>query len=134
MSSSITPSYFVPSILAPLHALFNARPSLTTTYGSAWSTRVVDAVLSSYAGILASVRKTEDLLRRHRKSKKTGFSLFGGGGSSDSKEEAAEEERFRKQMRVDIKALRKDAEGLGVDVGAMEAWKELGEVVDRPAE
>lgn len=126
-----TPSYFILSILAPLHALFTSRPALTT-YRSAWSTRIVDSILVSYAGILASVRKTEDLLRRHRKSKKTGFSLFGSGG--DGKEEDVEEERFRTQMRVDIEALRRDAEGLEVDVDALEGWRELSEVVDRPAE
>ncbi len=45
-----------------------------------------------------------------------------------------EEERFRTQMRVDIEALRRDAEGLEVDVDALEGWRELSEVVDRPAE
>ena len=132
-SSTTTPSYFIPSILAPLHALFTSRSALQPVYGKEWSTRIVDSVLSSYAGILASVRKTEDLLRRHRKSKKTGFSLF-GGGTTDGKEDDLEEEKFRAQMRVDIDALRTDAESFGVDVEALDGWNELVEVVNRPAE
>ena len=75
----------------------------------------------------------EDLLRRHRRSKRTGFSLFGSSGTGDG-EEDVEEERFSKQMRIDIEALRRDAEGLGVNVGSLDSWRELGEVLERPAE
>lgn len=45
-----------------------------------------------------------------------------------------EEERFKKQMMTDAEALRKDAEGLGVDVEGLEGYKELIEVINRPAE
>jgi len=79
------------------------------------------------------VRKTEELLRRHRKSKKTGFSLF-GGGAPQPEEEGAEEERFKKQMEADINALKTDATKLGVDMDTLAGWKELVEVVNRPAE
>ena len=89
----------------------------------------------NYATILASVRKTEDLLRRHRKSKKNTFSLFGGGSSASAKEDVeVEEERFKKQMMTDAEALRKDAEGLGVKVVDLEGYKELIDVINRPAE
>jgi hypothetical protein len=93
-------------------------------------------VFNNYASILASVRKTEDLLRRHRKSKKNTFSLFGGGGGGGSAKEdvEAEEERFRKQMMMDAEALKKDAEGLGVAVVGLEGYKELVEIINRPAE
>jgi hypothetical protein len=37
-------------------------------------------------------------------------------------------------MMVDALALRGDAEGLGVEVEGLEEWKELVEVINRPAE
>ena len=46
----------------------------------------------------------------------------------------AEEERFRGQMMVDANALKGDAEALGVEVEGLEGWKELVEVINRPAE
>ena len=131
-NAEITPSYFIPSILKPLHTFYASRPGLSKTYGTDWSARIVDAVCGSYAGILAGVRKTEDLLRRHRKSKKGGLSLFGSGNAAV--EDGGEEERFRKQMERDIAALKTDAKGLGVDVEDLPGWKELVDVVHRPAE
>ncbi|BEI86813.1 hypothetical protein CcaverHIS002_0701590 [Cutaneotrichosporon cavernicola] len=73
---SSAPSHFVSQVLRPLHTFLDARPALSA-YRADWSAAVVEHVLTQYASILASVRKTEDLLRRHRKSKKSGFSLFG---------------------------------------------------------
>ena len=59
----------------------------------------------------------------------------GGGGGGGGKEEVeAEEERFKGQMMVDANTLRSDAESLGVDVEELEGWKELVEVINRPAE
>lgn len=126
------PSHFIPSLLKPLHAFFDARPSLAKEHKEAWSAEVVGYVCGQYTSILASVRKTEDLLRRHRKSKKGGFSLFGANtGSADT---ADEDERFRAQMITDVDALAKDALSLGVQVEDMGTWTELKEVVERPAE
>ncbi|WWD19735.1 hypothetical protein CI109_104199 [Kwoniella shandongensis] len=141
-SSSIQqPSYFIPTVLKPLHTLFSSRPALKDKYQVEWSTQVFDSVCQNYASILTSVRKTEDLLRKHRKSKKSGFSSFfggaGGGGSTTPGAEGAvtgeekEEERFSKQMKVDIEALKSDAEGLGVNVEELESWKELVSVVNK---
>lgn len=127
-----TASHFVPSVLRPLHAFLDARPALRE-YRGEWSAAVVEHVLAQYASILASVRKTEDLLRRHRKSKKSGFSLFGSSSAQPS-DTAEEDERFRRQMRADIDALAADAKGLGADVDAMAQWKELVDVVERPPE
>lgn len=129
--STDTPSYFIPSILKPIHDLFQPRPTLRAQYGAEWSSTIVDQVCVSYAGILGGVLKTEDLMRRYRKSKKGTFSLFGGSSAGG---EEVEEEKFRKQMQVDIEALGKDARGLGVVMEGLEGWKELAEVVNRPAE
>ena len=120
--------------MKPVRDLFALRPALKEQYGPAWSAQVVDNVCSNYAGLLASVRKTEDLLRRHRKSKKTGFSLFGGGGQAGKEGEGEDEERFVKQMWVDIEKLKLEAEELGVIVDDLAGWRELKEVVERPAE
>lgn len=104
-------------------------------YNQKWSTQLAESVFNNYATILSSVRKTEDLLRRHRKSKKNTFSLFGGGAGGGGKEDIeVEEERFRRQMVVDAEALKADAEGLGVEVVGLDGWKELIEVINRPAE
>lgn len=130
--NDLAPSYFVPAILKPLHSFYSSRPALQS-HNDEWSPRIVDSVCTSYAGILAGVRKTEDLLRRHRKSKKTGFSLF-GGSAAQPEEESGDEERFKKQMEADINALKADAATLGVDMVALAGWKELVEVVNRPAE
>jgi len=131
-SSNIAPSYFIPSILRPLHSFYTSRSGLKA-HNDDWSPRIVDSVCASYASILAGVRKTEDLLRRHRKSKKTGFSLF-GGGATQPEEDGGDEERFKKQMEADVNALKADAATLGVDVEVLAGWKELVEVINRPAE
>ncbi|WVN87517.1 uncharacterized protein L203_102700 [Cryptococcus depauperatus CBS 7841] len=142
-SNPIQPSYFVSSVLKPVHSLFKQQPALRELYGEELGAQVAHSVFTNYASTLASVKKTEDLLRKHRKSKKTGLSSFfgGGGGSGDSaaiKEGdvsgVKEEEMFTNQMKTDIAALRKDVEGLGVDVEGLESWKELQAVVDKPSE
>lgn len=84
---------------------------------------------ASYAAILTSVRKTEDLLRKHRKGKKNTFSLFASSAPPE-----ADEQRFRAQMLADVQALADDAATLGVDVKAVDGWAELHEVAGRESE
>ena len=131
-NTELAPSYFISSILKPLQAFLTAHPSLASKYGSQWSSNIIDSVCSSYAGILAGVRKTEDLLRRHRKSKKGGLSLFGGTQTPDNDD--AEDEKFRNQMKLDVQALAKEAQSVGVKTEDLAAWQELIEVVRRPVE
>ncbi|KAL7425101.1 hypothetical protein Q5752_000789 [Cryptotrichosporon argae] len=131
-ASEAAPSHFVPAILRPVHHFFDAHPHLRSAHGAAWSTRILADVVGGYASILASVRKTEDLLRRHRKNKKNTFSLFGGGAAPAVAGD--DEETFRRQMLTDVEALAGDAERLGVDVRALDGWRELREVIERPAE
>lgn len=86
------------------------------------------------------MKKTEDLLRKHRKSKKSGITSFfsggggGGGGGHDDGSGEKEEERFTNQMKVDIDALKEDAKGLGVVPESMDSWNELLAVVNKPGE
>ncbi|RXK37916.1 hypothetical protein M231_04805 [Tremella mesenterica] len=133
-STQPTPSHFIPTIFKPLQELLNSLPTLKEKYGCDWSSQVVDTVCTNYATILSSVRKTEDLLRRHRKSKKGTFGFFSGGGGGGNGEE--EEERFGRQMKVDLEGLQKELNGLGVDVEleSLNGWRELRDVVERPGE
>jgi hypothetical protein len=126
------PSYFIPTVFRPIHHVLDSRSAIRERYGETWSTPVADHVFSNYAGILASVRKTEDLLRRHRKTKKSAFSLFSTSAASPDPDN--EEERFKRQMLADIDALASDAKTLGVTVDELAGWKELREVVTRPPE
>lgn len=73
-------------------------------------------------------------MRRHRKGKKTGFSLFGSSTNTGPSVEE-EEQRFKQQMTADIMALAKEAEKLGIRMGTAEAsqipgWATLLEVAD----
>ncbi|TXT08632.1 hypothetical protein VHUM_02760 [Vanrija humicola] len=125
--AAVTASHFIPTILKPLNLFFEPRPTLREKYQAEWSVLVVDHVLSNYASILASVRKTEDLLRRHRGARRPGFSLFGNAGVPGTPD--AEEGRFKTQMLADVNALADDARKLGVSVDDMGSWLELKEVV-----
>lgn len=73
-------------------------------------------------------------MRRHRKGKKTGFSLFGSSANTGPSVEE-EEQRFKQQMTADVMALAKEAEKLGIRMGTAEApqipgWATLLEVAD----
>lgn len=125
------PSYFVPQLLKPVHVFFDTRPALKTKYQARWAGEVADHVMGNYAQILAQVRKTEDLLRRHRKTRKGGFSIF---GSQSASADDGDDERFKSQMLADIEGLAADAKSLGVDVDSLRSWVELKDVVERPAE
>ncbi|EJT49997.1 hypothetical protein A1Q1_00838 [Trichosporon asahii var. asahii CBS 2479] len=125
-------SYFVPQLLKPVHAFFDGRPALKAKYQAAWAGQVAEHVMSNYAQILAQVRKTEDLLRRHRKTRKGGFSLF--GSQNAAQDDGADDERFKAQMLADVEGLAADAKSLGVTVDNMASWAELKDVVQRPAE
>ncbi|KAK4687993.1 conserved oligomeric Golgi complex subunit 2, partial [Tremellales sp. Uapishka_1] len=133
-SAAIQASYFIPNILKPLQTFLDSRPSLKERYGPQWSTTIADHVFSGYAAVLASVRKTEDLLRRHRKGKKNTFSLFGSSNASTEADVNEEEARFKSQMQVDTSTLAEIAKDLGVDVDSLSGWAELSEVVHRAAE
>ena len=73
------------------------------------------------------MRKTEESLRRLKKGKKAGFSLFGSG--STSVEDGKDEERIRHQMSLDVEAFGNDAIALGVDTKECQAYVQLEESV-----
>ena len=73
------------------------------------------------------MKKTEESLRRLKKGKKTGFSLFGSG--SNPVDDGRDEERIRHQMTLDVEAFGKDAIALGVDIEECQAFVQLEENV-----
>lgn len=73
------------------------------------------------------MKKTEESLRRLKKGKKTGFSLFGSGPATT--DDGKDEERIRYQMAIDVEAFGKDAIALGVDVEECQAYVQLQESV-----
>ena len=113
------PSHFIPSAVKPLQDYFGKNGygnGLKDQVGAAWSHKVMEEIIVAYTTILASVQKTEDLLRRHRKGKKGAFSLFGSSNASSASTIEQEEERFKQQMLVDIRKLGQMASELGVEV------------------
>ncbi|GAA98396.1 hypothetical protein E5Q_05082 [Mixia osmundae IAM 14324] len=81
-------SYFVANILQPLRD-FLRGPGRTLDAVSQQQVAqdVVDDVAAKYAGVLETMKKTEDSLKRLKKGRQ-GFSLFSGGGkASDGMDE-----------------------------------------------
>jgi len=75
------------------------------------------------------MKKREDSLRRFQQGKKATFSLFGFSSASAQEDEGRDEERVKKQMLLDINALAKDADALGVDTKNSGSFKALTEMV-----
>ena len=73
------------------------------------------------------MKKTEESLRRLKKGKKAGFSLFGSG--STPADDGKDEERIRHQMILDVEAFGTDAVTFGVDVEMSQSYVQLGESV-----
>ena len=73
------------------------------------------------------MKKTEESLRRLKKGKKTGFSLFSSG--STQADDGKDEERIRHQMALDVEAFGKDAVALGVDIEGCQSFVQLKESV-----
>ena len=58
------------------------------------------------------MNNTEESLRRLKKGKKSGFTLFGSASSKE--DEFHDDERIRFQIRTDVEALGKEAESIGI--------------------
>ncbi|EJU04373.1 COG complex component [Dacryopinax primogenitus] len=126
------PSYFVPGIMRPVKLFFDKGgpgEALKGSYGSAWATEIFDDLCQRYTAILVDMKKTEDSLRRFKQGKKSAFSLFGSSTASAKEEEGKDEERVKKQMFLDVTALGKDAETLGVDARTSESFKGLMQTI-----
>lgn len=148
-------SYFVPLIMRPVISYFGIKTadggmgaSLADAYMKQFATEVFQVAsqrsvssansgsgivlktgdfLSRYLNYLSVMKKTEESLRRLKKGKKTGFSLFGSG--STPADDGKDEERIRHQMALDVEAFGKDAAALGVGVEECPAYVQLVESV-----
>lgn len=88
---------------------------------------------------MLTIRKTEDLVRRVRKNKKSGFSLFGSSTADQGLSAEEEDERFKRQMLTDVEAMGEDAGGLGISPEAegdagVPGWSGLRDVITREGE
>jgi len=145
-------SYFVPLIMRPVSSYFGIKTAeggmgapLKDAYMKQFASEVFLVAsqrsgfiadgrvqtshrpLSRYLNYLSVMKKTEESLRRLKKGKKTGFSLFGSGSAPG--DDGKDEERIRHQMVLDVRAFGKDASALGVDIGGCQEFVQLGESV-----
>ena len=86
------------------------------------SRRHANFFCARYTTVLATMKKTDDSLKRLKKGRQ-GFSLFGSRAAEEAPE--VEEDRVKVQMQADVEALIFAAKGLGVDVDSSEALKAL---------
>lgn len=127
-------SYFVPLIMRPVSTYFGIKTSdggvgasLKGAYIKQFATEVFQIASQRYLNYLSVMKKTEESLRRLKKGKKTGFSLFGSGPAPT--DDGKDEERIRHQMAIDVEAFGKDAIALGVDVEECQEYVQLQESV-----
>lgn len=125
-------STYIQTVFHPLRALLAEYKGLPPARIQSIARYVTAHVFAQLATLLLSVRKTEDLLRRHRKGRKSGFSLFGSGGGDENNDDGDEEGRFDAQMRLDIETLGKEAKTFSVEVGELQAWHDLKDAMDNP--
>jgi hypothetical protein len=83
-------------------------------------------VVFRYASVIATMRKSEDSLRRLKKGRQ-GFSLFGNRSVQEGQSQTSgeEEDRVKAQFLLDVDALARDAASLGVQVEAVPALESL---------
>ncbi|TDL25958.1 COG complex component [Rickenella mellea] len=128
-----TPSQFVALIFRPAKAFFGVISeggegrALKDEFAAQIISELFETVANRYIMHLTAMKKTEESLRRLKKGKRSGFSLFGGGSAND--EDNRDEERVKAQMVLDVEAFGKDAESLGVDVHNSDSFKALNYMV-----
>ncbi|TCD60067.1 hypothetical protein EIP91_010785 [Steccherinum ochraceum] len=132
------PSHFVSLIFKPLRGFFGVGAAdgpasmLKEQFLKAYAEEVFEIVAQRYIHFLASMKKTEESLRRLKKGKKSTFSLFGGSSASKEDDGRADEEKIRAQMILDVDAFGKDAANLGVSVDESESYRALREIAHSP--
>lgn len=127
-AAAASPSRFIDDVFRPYDAVFDGDTGLRDAFGLDRTQRTVDGILGNYTAIISSVKKTEDLLRRHRKGKKNTFSLFGSAAATSDDND---EQRFTEQMLADIQALGTEARRIGVRAEDLPSYKEALNVIQR---
>ncbi|GAA6009286.1 hypothetical protein JCM11491_004257 [Sporobolomyces phaffii] len=119
------PSYFVHNILKELKAYLTGPARVVEAdLRAKWATTVVDDIAGRYAAILSTQKKTEDSLRWLKKGRQ-GLSFFGRATSAAPEDGSTDDDRVKLQMQLDVETLGGDAQELGVDVEASEAFAAL---------
>ncbi|GLB37458.1 putative protein with domain of unknown function (DUF3510) [Lyophyllum shimeji] len=132
--SPTAPSYFISSVLRPLKSFFGIDGGggpgvpLREEFLTPYATEIFDNVAQRYVYYLTAMKKTEESLRRLKRGKKTGFSLFGSANTAKD-DDGKDEERIRLQMVHDVDAFGKDGESLGVALANSESYKALNDMV-----
>ncbi|KAJ3919433.1 COG complex component [Lentinula edodes] len=128
------PHPWITSVLRPLKVFFGLSGKdgigavLKTEYLDPWSKQIFENVCEKYISHVSTLKKAEESLRRLKRGpKNTTFSLFGSANPRDV--EGRDEERIRVQLILDVEALRKDAETLGIIPGDSEAFVVLSNLV-----
>jgi hypothetical protein len=128
---SVQASFYIPLVLSPLADMYKSNPNLKAEYGIEWTARVADETLSTFKGVVEGVRRTEELLRRHRKSRQT-KGLFGFMGTGTVSSAQGDEEDgdggFKALVMADLEGLRKGWENMvdgQVAVRALKGWTEV---------
>lgn len=98
---------------------------------SSGSTALTDSC-TRYAAILASQKKTEDGLRRLKKSRQ-GISFF-SRTTAATDDPSVDDSKVKMQMLLDVDSLGKDARTLGVDVTDNIAFEALRNAIVDTAE
>ncbi|KAJ3856207.1 COG complex component [Lentinula lateritia] len=128
------PHPWITSVLRPLKVFFGLSGKdgigavLKAEYLDPWSKQIFENVCEKYISHVSTLKKAEESLRRLKRGpKNTTFSLFGSANPRDV--EGRDEERIRAQLILDVEALRKDAETLGMIPGNSEAFVALSNLV-----
>ncbi|KIK67348.1 hypothetical protein GYMLUDRAFT_37448 [Collybiopsis luxurians FD-317 M1] len=131
------PQPWVSSILRPLKVFFGITGNdgvgaiLKDEHLEEWAGQIFDNICDKYFSHVTALRKAEEYLQKLQKGKKSNapFSLFGSAASKD--DEGKDEERIRAQLILDVQALGKDAEALGINPAKNETFLALSSLVRR---
>ncbi|KAE9411437.1 COG complex component [Gymnopus androsaceus JB14] len=128
------PHPWVSSILRPIKVFFGIAgndgigAALREEHLERFASQIFENVCEKYISHVSTLKKAEDSLRRlKRGTKSTTFSLFGSASPKD--DEGRDEERIQAQLILDVEALGKDAETLGINVVNIEAFVALNNLV-----
>lgn len=130
-SAPTEPSYFVPNILRPARAFFDAPGKvLPPAARQQLAVELFEDLAVRYEAAVSKMKKDDDALRRLKRGK-AGFNLFGSRSTTtDDAANTSDGEKVRQQMQVDVETFASDAKSLGVDIEASSGLRALRKVID----
>ncbi|KAK4704772.1 conserved oligomeric Golgi complex subunit 2, partial [Phenoliferia sp. Uapishka_3] len=122
------PSFFVRNIFKDLRAYVTGPGKVVEEeLRTKWASAVVEDVMSRYAVILTTTKKTQAGLRWLKKGRQ-GLGFFGRTATVD--DGATEEDKVKLQMQLDIDTLVKEAASIGIDVTESVAYAALRKSIE----